>query len=106
VPRPPPSRPATTFRTALQRLDRQIRQLEDRIALLGRRVQSERWAPPPVGRLSRSGVRAGSEERIRHEIEDLEIRLRSLKTERLETWDAARKAGFLPGEIDGRGITP
>lgn len=105
-PRSAASRSVASFRTALQRLDRQIRQLEDRVSLLDRRAQTERWAPPPVGRISRSGVSAGSEQRIRHEIEDLEIRLRSLKAERLETYDAARRAGFLPGEIDGKGINP
>jgi len=29
-----------------------------------------------------------------------------LRRERLETYDAGRKAGFLPGELDGKGLIP
>jgi hypothetical protein len=100
------SRSSSSIRNTIQKLDREIRGVEDRLSLVRQRAQSERWAPPPVGRISRSGSSAASEQRMRNEIQELELKLKRLQRERLEKYDAARRAGYLPGEIDGKGITP
>jgi hypothetical protein len=36
----------------------------------------------------------------------LELKLKRLRQDRLHVYDAALRSGFLPGEIDGKGITP
>jgi len=35
---------------------------------------------------------------------ELEAKLKRLKQERLEAYETGRKAGYLPGELDGKGI--
>ena len=39
-------------------------------------------------------------------IKDWEVKLKRLRQDRFETYDAGLKAGFLPGELDGKGIWP
>jgi|SRR6266545_66804 len=95
-----------SFQNRLRTLDRQIRQTEDKIEFSRERLAKERWAPPKTGRLSRRGTTHSSEERLRWQIRSLENRLTSLRQERGEVYDAGRKAGFLPGELDGKGIIP
>ena len=110
-PRPPSSlsgergSPAP-FRNKIQKLERETRQTQEQLAELRARVARERWAPPRVGRLSRSARSPVSEERLRSQTRSLETRLNYLRQERSETYDAGRKAGFLPGELDGKGILP
>jgi hypothetical protein len=93
-------------RNAILKLDREIRQAEDRLASLRRQAQAERWAPPRAGKVVRRGGAVQNEERIREEISELELKLKRLREQRLETYDGARKSGMLPGEIDGKGIIP
>ncbi len=95
-----------SFRTALQKLDRAIRQDEERLELRRARLESERWEIPKSRRSSGRGRTLKSENKLQEEIEDLEIKLRQLRQERSETYDAGKKAGFLPGELDGKGIIP
>lgn len=95
-----------SFQNRLRSLDRQIRQTVDRIAFLQERLAKERWAPPGTGRQSRRGRTHSSEEQLRWQIHSLENRLTSLRQERREVYDTGRKAGFLPGELDGKGIIP
>jgi predicted RNase H-like nuclease (RuvC/YqgF family) len=95
-----------SFRTALQRLDRTIRKDQERLDLLRTRLHSEKWAIPKVGRISKSVGKTDSQSRLQREIEDLESKLKRLRRERSEIYDAGRKAGFLPGELDGKGIIP
>jgi hypothetical protein len=102
----PGRRSAASFQNRLRSLDRQIHQTEDKIAFSRERLAKERWAPPKTGRLSRRGTTHSSEERLRWQIRSLENRLTSLRQERREVYDTGRKAGFLPGELDGKGIIP
>src|SRR5437867_2624186 len=110
-PRPPASLKAergspAPFRNKIQKLEREIRQTEEKLAEMRARVARERWAPPRVGRLSRNGRSRVSEERLRSQIQRLETRLNYLRQDRSETYSAGRRAGFLPGELDGKGILP
>lgn len=95
-----------SYRTRIQRLDREIRLAEDRIAALKERLRKERWALPKVGRLSKSSGAATSQERIQGQIGDLEAKVKQLRRERREVWDEGRRAGFQPGELDGKGVAP
>jgi hypothetical protein len=87
-------------------VDREIRQVEDRLALLTRRLEDQKRAPPPVSRRSLPAAVPPAEQKLRRDIEDLQLKLKQLHAERLDAYNSARKAGLLPGEIDGRGITP
>ncbi len=95
-----------SFRNRLQKLDREIRQIEDRLAELRARLVKERWAPPRSGRRSRSTRSGSTEERLQSQIRSLEIKVKYLRQDHSETYSAGRKAGFLPGELDGKGIIP
>ncbi len=97
---------ASTYRTRLRKLEREIRECEERLNLVRRKAEAEKWT------LLRSGRRGGgtaaltSREQLLKQAEDLEIKLKRLRRERQETWDEARKAGFLPGELDGKALSP
>jgi hypothetical protein len=95
-----------SYRTKIQKLDREIRSGEDRIVALRERLRSERWALPKVGRISRSSGGSGSQERLQAQIRDLESKVKLLRKERRETYDEGKRAGFLPGELDGKGQMP
>ena len=97
---------AKSYRSALQKLDRSISKAEERLQLLRLRLHEERWALPKVGRVSRRSGTEDSQKRIQAEMEDLEIQLKQLRKERAGIYDEGRKAGFLPGELDGKGIIP
>ena len=97
---------AGSYRTALQKLDRAIRQGEARLERLGARLHDERWALPKVGRVSSRGQTTDSQNRLRREIEELQAKLKQMRLERAEVYDKGRKAGLLPGELDGKGIIP
>jgi len=98
------------FRSTLQKLDREIRTAEDRIALLRARAKSEADSPATPRRSSRSrrggGARATSEHRPDAQIKEWETKLKRLRQDRSEAYGAGRRAGFLPGELDGKGIWP
>jgi hypothetical protein len=118
--KPPPVRaspPAGTrdslarYRSTLQKLDREIRTAEDRIALLRARAKSEADNPTTPRRSSRSrrgggGARAASDHRPDAQLKEWEAKLKRLRQDRSETYSAGRRAGFLPGELDGKGIWP
>lgn len=95
-----------SYRTRIQKLDRDIRSGDDRIAALRERLRAERWAPPREGRLSRSSSAAASQERLQAQVRELESKLKQLKRERREVYDEGRRAGFQPGELDGKGHMP
>jgi len=97
---------AASFRSSLQKLDREIGRGEDQLKLLQKRIAAERWAPPKTGRITSSSQSGATLERLTWQLRELEVKLRRLRRERLETYDAGRKAGFLPGELDGKGIIP
>ena len=91
------------YRTALRKLDREIRATEDRLTSLRARAHAERHAPSP-GRESRRGT-AGPRS-VELSIAEQELKLKRLRQDRYETYDAGRRAGFLPGELEGKGIVP
>lgn len=94
------------FRSALEKLDREIRQAQDRLAALRDRAAAVHRAPPTPKRGSRKASGNSDEDRLRWQIREWEGKLERVKQERSETYDNGRKAGFLPGELDGRGIIP
>jgi hypothetical protein len=95
-----------SYRTKLQKLDRTIRQDEERLELKRRRLESERWALPKPGRLSAGNKSADVQEKLKREIDELQIKLRELRRERTETYAEGLRLGFLPGELDGKGVVP
>ena len=97
----PPS--LRSLRGALQRLDRQICEVEDRLKVMRAQAEAERRAPLKIGRLSRIRVDRPQDQRP-WQVMELEAKLKRLKQERLEAYETGRKAGYLPGELDGKGI--
>lgn len=97
---------ASSYRTQLDRLDREISRGEDQLKLLKERAAREKWAPPKVGRLGRTQSPSSSLDQLQWKIRELEMKLRELRAERLEVYGRGRREGFLPGELEGRGVMP
>jgi hypothetical protein len=98
--------PANTYRRLLQKLDREIAECEERQAGLKRQADAEKWSIPRVGR---TGLRTGAQttaEKLRKQAAELEAKAKRLRLQRMETYEAGKKAGYLPGELDGKGIIP
>jgi predicted RNase H-like nuclease (RuvC/YqgF family) len=95
-----------SYRNALKKLDRTIRKAKDDLARLREQFRKARWAPLKIGRRSNSGKSEEKQNRMQAEIEELESELRELRRERSEIFNEGRRAGFLPGELDGKGIIP
>lgn len=87
------------YRTQLRNLDSEIRRDDERLASLRKRLDLEKDVPIRLGRGGRTGTAETARKRLEDQILDLEIRLKRLRADRLKTYDAARKAGFLPGEL-------
>jgi DNA repair exonuclease SbcCD ATPase subunit len=94
------------IRTALQKLDRGIQQTKERLESRRTRLQSERWKNPKTVRASSVSDPEKSQARLKQEIEELERKLEQLQQERREVYDRGKRAGFLPGELTGKGIIP
>lgn len=97
---------ARRYSAALQKLDRAIQQTEARLASRRARLHAEKWANPDSGKAS---TRSGTKDplsRLQAEIEELQLGLKQLRDERFEVYAAGRKAGFMPGELEGKGIIP
>jgi DnaJ-domain-containing protein 1 len=94
------------IRAALQKLDRSIQQTQERLESKRARLQSERWTIPKTGRVSGRGDPEKYQNQLKEEIEELNRKLEQLQRERAETYDRGKKAGFLPGELTGKGIIP
>jgi hypothetical protein len=97
---------ARNYRTELQKLDRTIRQNEERLQLLRTRLQAAQWALPKTRKLSTSTRTIDTQERLQKEIDELQIKLKELRRERMETYEEGRKTGLLPGELEGRSPMP
>lgn len=91
-----------SFRTKLEKLDREISRSDNRLRLLRSRLEAERRASDGL----RRGSTPASLERLRQQIGELTLRLKQLREERSDTYRAGRRAGFLPGELEDRGIIP
>ena len=87
------------YRTELRNLDSEIRRNEERLASLRKRRELEQDMPVRLGRGGRVSVARNARALLQNQIQDLEVKLKRLRDERLKTYDAARKAGFLPGEL-------
>ena len=98
--------PLKSYRSAIQKLDREIQQGETKIESLRARLQSEKWALPKIGRLSRSRQSAEDQTKLQRQIEELQVKIERAKQERLEIYQAGKKDGYLPGELEGKGAFP
>jgi hypothetical protein len=104
---PPARLPAQTgrkpsleqYRTGLRTFDAEIVRSEERLGALRKRLDLEKDAPIRLGRGVRPGAAGNSKAKLQSQIQDLEIKLKRLRTDRLKLYDTARKAGFLPGEL-------
>jgi predicted RNase H-like nuclease (RuvC/YqgF family) len=108
-PRVPASKSAgsvASYRSRLRSLDAQIRRADEQLRLLRKRMVEDRWAPPKPGRVGRNNQSGNTQEELKWKVRELEDRLRQLKDERLEVYDRGRRAGFLPGELEGKGLVP
>lgn len=94
------------IRSQLQKLDRNIRQEEARLKKLQDRIGALRSDSYRISSLSKIPANEESKRKTLEEIDELEDKLRLLKRERAEIYDNGRRAGFLPGELQGRGILP
>ena len=97
---------AGSYRTALQKLDRQIQQGEDRLAALQARLHAEKWSRPKTRRASGRSQKKNSTGQLQAQIEELQMKVKRLREERFEVYESGRKAGFLPGELDGKFTNP
>lgn len=93
-----------SFQTRLQKLDRDIQQADGQLKQLKTRADAERWAPVKTLKGSRGSDPSGTQEQLRRQIAELEGKLARMRQERGDTFFAGRKAGFLPGELENRGI--
>ena len=89
-------------RSTIERLDRQIREARDRLELLRGRLDAARKEDSELWRPSRTAASRGKAQQVREQVADAETRLSRLREDRLAAWDRCRRAGFLPGEIEGR----
>jgi hypothetical protein len=94
------------IRASLQKLDRSIKQTQERLEVGRARLHAERWAIPKTGRVSARGDTEKAQSRLRQEMEALQKKLDQLQQDRSEIYDRGKKAGFLPGELTGKGIIP
>ena len=101
--KPEPRATLRSFQTRLQKLDRDIQASEERLKLLRARAEAERWAIIKTGKGSK-GSGSSSPEQLRWQILELEGKLAQLRRERGDVYQAGKKAGYLPGELEGRGI--
>lgn len=97
---------ARRYRAALQNLDRAIQQTEARLASRRTRLQAEKWANPQIGKASSRSRTINPQTRLQAEIDELQLKLKQLRDERFKVYEAGKKAGFMPGELEGKGIIP
>ena len=95
-----------SYRTALQKLDQQIRQSEERIAALQTRLQAEKWSLHKIRRTSSRSRTKNPVSQLQAQIQDLQTKIKRLHEERFEVYEAGKKAGFLPGELEGKYTDP
>ncbi len=94
------------FQTALQKLDREIQRTDSRLASVQSRIQAEKWENLKTGRSSGRSRTKDSPTRLQTEMENLQAKLKELRDERFDVFEAGKKMGFLPGELDGKGLMP
>lgn len=94
------------YRSELQKLDRNISKEEARLRKLQDRLQALKKEEFRLRDLSGIQENAESREGIKEQIDEIENRLRQLREERHKVFDAGKREGFLPGELEGKGMIP
>lgn len=94
------------YRQALQNLDKAIRQQEKLLETRRTRLEKLRRAPPGFGRSAARNAAAERVAQLQAAIEDAQEKIEELRRERAEKYEEGRKAGLLPGELDGKGVVP
>jgi hypothetical protein len=89
-----------SYRATLQKLDRAIRENEVRMDSLRARLQSERK------RIVSNGLTSSAQSKLQEQIDRLQAKVEQARKERAGIFQAGRKDGYLPGELDGKGIIP
>jgi hypothetical protein len=97
---------AGNYRTALQKLDLQIQQSEERLASLQARLHAEKWSVPKTRRASGRSRPKNSAGQLQIQIQELQMKVKRLREERFEVYESGKKAGFMPGELDGKFTNP
>jgi hypothetical protein len=95
-----------SYRSALQKLDRSIQQNEAQLTAKRARMHAEKRANFKSGKASKGAGANDPQRRLQAEIEALEIKLKQLRDERFESYEAGKRAGFLPGELEGKALIP
>jgi hypothetical protein len=115
-PEPPSTRPAgaatkaetrptlRSFQLRLQKLDTEITLAEEKLKLLRKRADAARWTVVKTPKGSKVPGLFSGQDQYRWQILEAETKLASLRRERSDVFQAGRKAGYLPGELEGRGI--
>ena len=80
--------------------------LHDGLAAKRARMQAEKWANLKGGKSSTGGGAENPQIRLQSEIDALQLKLEQLRDERFEAYETGKRAGFLPGELEGKGIIP
>jgi len=93
-----------SFQTRLQKLDRDIQQAEAQLKLNQARADAERRAPVIITSRSGGTRSSAAQDKMRWQILQLEGKLTQLRQERSDVFQAGRRAGYLPGELEGRNI--
>ena len=70
------------------------------------RLQTEKRANFKSGKASKGAGAENLQNRLQAEIKELQIKLKQLRDERFEVYEAGKRAGFLPGELEGKALIP
>jgi hypothetical protein len=95
-----------SYRTALKKLDQQIQQSEERLASLQARLEAEKRSRPKTSRASSRSLTKSSVSPLQVQIDASQMKVKRLREERFEVYESGKKAGFLPGELDGKYTNP
>ena len=94
------------YRAKLLKLDNDIRKGEAQLEKLRGRLDSLRRKSLGIDNFKGFSRNEESRDRTEVQIEELQTDLKLLRKERRELYDSGRKDGFLPGELEGKGIVP
>jgi hypothetical protein len=97
---------AAHYRAELEKLQQEIVRTQERLDSAKKRLELEKNIPVRFNRNSMHSGASLNQQRLQTQVQELESRLARLREERRKIYDEGRKAGFLPGELDGKGITP
>ena len=94
------------YRSQLQKLDKNIHKEEDRLKKLQDRLLELKRENLRIRDISKIISNEETQESTEKKIRELQNNLKLLKKERSEVYDSGKRDGFLPGELEGRGIVP